>query len=98
MERGVSDSAQPRFRPGERVQAAVDLVNDGSYPEMPADALLVTAGEAGEVVQIGAHVESRTNVYMVEFASRRVVGCLEDELAPLDAATSCIVADERDTP
>ena len=81
----MADSAEPRFRLGQPVQAAIDLVNDGSYPDRPEDALLVRAGERGEVVQIGAHVESQTNVYIIEFASRLVVGCLESEIAPLDA-------------
>jgi nitrogen fixation protein NifZ len=81
----MSDSAAPRFQWGQPVLAATDLFNDGSYPEAPVDALLVAAGERGEVVQIGAHVESRTNVYLVEFADRRVIGCFEAEILPLPA-------------
>lgn len=66
---------------GQRVSAAVDLYNDGSYPDQPAQALLVTVGQVGEVVQVGTHTESNTTVYLVEFGARRVVGCLEEELA-----------------
>jgi nitrogen fixation protein NifZ len=62
------------------VQARVDLFNDGSYPDQPAEALLVSAGSAGEVVQVGMHEETSTPVYMVEFVAGRVVGCLEEEI------------------
>jgi nitrogen fixation protein NifZ len=77
----MTDSANPRFQWGQPVWTLVDLFNDGSFPGVPETALLVTAGDRGEVVQIGAHVETSTNVYMVEFKDNRVVGCLEDELA-----------------
>ena len=70
----------PKYDWGQRVIAAVDLFNDGSYPDSPVDALLVERGVAGEVVQVGLHEESATPVYMVEFPSSRVVGCLEDEI------------------
>lgn len=79
----MSGSAQPRFQWGQPVRSVVDLFNDGSYPNWPEDALLVQSGDRGEVVQVGAHVESNTTVYLVEFSESRVVGCLEDEIAPL---------------
>ncbi|MEI2384409.1 nitrogen fixation protein NifZ [Breoghania sp. JC706] len=72
----------PKFDRGQRVTAAVDLVNDGSYPDMPENALLVDGGTEGEIVQVGMHTESNTPVYMVEFSETRVVGCLEEEIAP----------------
>jgi nitrogen fixation protein NifZ len=71
----------PIYQWGQRVSAAIDLYNDGSYPDRPADALLVTMGQIGEIVQIGAHTESNTPIYLVEFGERHVVGCLEEELA-----------------
>jgi nitrogen fixation protein NifZ len=70
----------PKFQWGQRVSAAGDLFNDGSYPDQPAEALLVKAGDQGEVVQVGTHVETGTHVYLVEFDGRRVVGCLEGEI------------------
>jgi nitrogen fixation protein NifZ len=73
---------EPQFRWGQPVQTVIDLFNDGSYPNLPADALIVTCGEIGEVVQVGAHVESNTTVYMIEFTGNRVVGCLQDEIEP----------------
>ncbi|MDR3516815.1 MAG: nitrogen fixation protein NifZ [Azospirillaceae bacterium] len=73
----------PRYQWGQRVRAAIDLHNDGSYPDQPALALLVGQGEPGEIVQIGTHTEANLPVYLVEFGDRRVVGCLEEEITPL---------------
>lgn len=75
----------PKFDWGQRVQAIADLVNDGSYPDKAPNALLVRAGEKGEVVQVGRHEESNTPVYLVEFSPDRVVGCLEEEIMLLEA-------------
>jgi len=73
---------EPKFQWGQRVSAASDLYNDGSFPDSPADALLVKAGDNGEIVQAGRHVETGTHIYLVEFAGNRVVGCLEGEIHP----------------
>jgi nitrogen fixation protein NifZ len=78
----MSDSAEPRFQWGQPVWAMDDLINDGSFPGLPEGALVVPAGQRGEVVRVGAHVESQTTVYLVEFPGDRVVGCLDDELSP----------------
>jgi nitrogen fixation protein NifZ len=72
----------PQYAWGQRVHAAVDLHNDGSYPDQPLDALLVSSGETGEVVQVGQHTDPGLVIYMVEFAVHRVVGCFEQELIP----------------
>jgi len=77
------EPAIPKYQWGQRVKTLVDLLNDGSYPQVPEKDLLASAGDVGEVVQVGTHVESNTPVYMVEFASKRVIGCLEDEISPL---------------
>jgi nitrogen fixation protein NifZ len=77
----MSDPEAPKFQWGQPVQTLNDLLNDGSYPDLPPDALIVRGGEGGEIVQIGAHVETNTTIYLVEFSENRVVGCLEDELA-----------------
>ena len=65
----------------------MDLYNDGSLPESPPDALLVVAGGPGEIVQVGHQAEANVPVYMVDFGVA-VVGCLEEELAPADAAVT----------
>jgi nitrogen fixation protein NifZ len=71
-----------RYDWGMRVRATVDLFNDGSHPGHEPQALLVKAGDPGEIVQIGEHVETETPIYIVEFAQNLVVGCLEDEIEP----------------
>ncbi|HXP90914.1 MAG TPA: nitrogen fixation protein NifZ [Fibrobacteria bacterium] len=69
----------PIYQWGQKVVAAKDLFNDGSYPELDPDALIVPDGRIGEIVQVGTHVDTNTAVYMVEFGPR-VVGCLEHEI------------------
>ena len=73
----------PEFQWGQRVSAAGDLFNDGSFPDHPAEALLVKAGDAGEIVQVGTHTESGMYIYLVEFGERLVVGCLAGEINPV---------------
>lgn len=73
----------PKYQWGQRVKAQIDLVNDGSFPNAPADALLVKVGDAGEIVQVGSHTDSNTPIYLVEFAENLVVGCLEEEILSL---------------
>jgi nitrogen fixation protein NifZ len=67
---------------GQPVVAATDLYNDGSVPDAPEDVLLVATGGPGEIVQVGHHAETNVPVYMVDFGVA-VVGCLEEEIAPL---------------
>lgn len=77
---------QPSFAWGQRVVALCDLHNDGSHPERAPDALLAAAGAVGEVVNVGHATEANEPVYLVEFVGAFgtvVVGCMEDELAPL---------------
>lgn len=73
----------PKFQWGQPVLAAEDLYNDGSFPEKELDALLVSQGSPGEIVQVGSHEESNTPVYLVEFQEGFVVGCLEEEISSL---------------
>jgi nitrogen fixation protein NifZ len=79
---------QPKYEWGQRVCAAIDLVNDGSHPEVPADALLVPAGGRGEIVQVGHHSEANLPVYLVEFEGGPVVGCLEEEITLAGVASA----------
>lgn len=73
----------PKYDWGMRVRATTDLFNDGSYPDFEPEALLVKAGDPGEIVQVGQHVESETTVYLVEFGERLVVGCFAEEIEPV---------------
>jgi nitrogen fixation protein NifZ len=75
---------EPKYQWGQRVVAALNLYNDGSFPDQPAEALLVRSGDSGEIVQVGTHTESNTPIYMVEFNERQVVGCLEEEITPVE--------------
>ena len=72
---------EPAYAWGQRVIALDDLVNDGSYPERPADDLLAARGSVGEVVNIGHAPDLNEPVYLVQFEGC-VVGCLEIELVP----------------
>jgi nitrogen fixation protein NifZ len=65
---------------GQKVYAEADLFNDGSYPDHPADALLVAAGTEGEIVQVGYHEEANLPIYLVEFPGGYVIGCFEEEI------------------
>ncbi len=73
----------PKFHWGQHVSAVSDLYNDGSYPDAPEDALLVEAGDKGEILNVGTHVETNTHIYLVEFKEKIVVGCFEDEISAL---------------
>lgn len=79
----MTEPQEMKLQWGQKVSANSDLFNDGSYPDHPADALLVKAGDLGEIVQVGTHVETNTHIYLVEFGGRLVVGCLEGEIAAL---------------
>ena len=72
---------EPAYAWGQRVIALDDLLNDGSYPERPADVLLAARGSVGEVVNIGHAQDLNEPVYLVQFDGC-VVGCLEIELVP----------------
>lgn len=72
---------EPTYAWGQRVIALDDLVNDGSYPDRPVDALLAARGSVGEIVKIGHAPDLNEPVYLVQFDGC-VVGCLEIELVP----------------
>jgi nitrogen fixation protein NifZ len=80
---------EPKFQWGQRVATQVEIFNDGTYPEVASEALLVALGAEGEIVQIGHHEEANVPVYMVEFSGQTpgnrpcVIGVLEEEIVPL---------------
>jgi nitrogen fixation protein NifZ len=75
------ETREPAYAWGQRVIALDDLVNDGSYPERPVDALLAARGSVGEIVNVGHAPDLNEPVYLVQFEGC-VVGCLEIELVP----------------
>jgi len=82
------EPAPPRFEWGQVVAAALDLYNDGSFPEQGEGALLVAQGRKGEVVRVGHYVAANQIVYLVDFGSGRVVGCREDEIVLADTTSA----------
>lgn len=74
----------PKFRIDQRVRARVELRNDGSHPQVAADALLAGAGAWGVILRVGRHAEAGIDVYLVEFDGV-VLGCTEDEIADADS-------------
>lgn len=75
------DIRLPKYQWGQRVKALIDLYNDGSFPNRPDKALLVGVGDQGEIVQVGQHTEAN----LVEFGAQLVVGCLEEEISPVES-------------
>lgn len=76
----MNEPKQPKYAMGQMVRAAVDLYNDGSFPDRPVDELLVGSGEAGEVVRVGWREDTGEPLYLVDFASGVAVGCWEAEI------------------
>lgn len=73
---------EAKYQWGQRIVATTDLFNDGSYPDREPEALLVSNGTPGEIVNVGHHEENNLPIYLVEFQEGSVVvGCLEEEIA-----------------
>jgi nitrogen fixation protein NifZ len=70
------------FQPGQRIRAAENLFNDGTYSEQFSHALLVRRGEAGDIIRVALHEKTGSVVYIVEFALNQIIGCMERELMP----------------
>jgi nitrogen fixation protein NifZ len=78
------DLRTAKYSWGLLVQAANDLLNDGSHPAAAEGSLLVRQGTAGEIVNIGHHPEANLPVYLVDFGGA-LVGVLEEEIQPAAA-------------
>lgn len=74
---------EPKFQWGQPVITLIDLVNDGSYPDIEADALLQSAGARGDIVNVGIIEETGDPIYLVEFPDEKVIGVLEEEIRPI---------------
>jgi nitrogen fixation protein NifZ len=75
----MNEPRDAQYQWGQQVVALVDLVNDGTYPDLAPDAILADIGSEGEIVQVGHHTETNQPVYMVDF-NGLVIGCLEEEI------------------
>ena len=79
----MAEPKEPKYQWGQPVATTVDLVNDGSYPDTPLEALLAAQGTPGEIVNIGLVEETGDPVYLVEFQDGKVIGVFEEEISPV---------------
>ncbi len=78
----MAEAQTAKYQWGQPVTTTVELINDGSYPEIALDALLQNAGATGEIVNVGVIEETGAPIYLVEFADGKVIGVFEDEICP----------------
>jgi len=78
----MAEPREPKYRWGQPVSTTADIVNDGSYPDVPLEALLAAQNERGEIVNVGLVEETGEPVYLVEFPDGKVVGVFEEEISP----------------
>jgi nitrogen fixation protein NifZ len=76
----MAEAREPKFQWGQPVSTNVDLINDGSYPDAPLEALLAPTGSRGEIVNVGVIEETGDPIYLVEFPDGKVIGVFEEEL------------------
>ncbi|MCC8935749.1 nitrogen fixation protein NifZ [Bradyrhizobium sp. Arg62] len=73
----------PKYRRGQRVKTAVDLINDGSFPNTEPAGVLLAAGATGEIIRVAIHTEANVPIYTVDFGEQLLIGCLEEEITVL---------------
>jgi nitrogen fixation protein NifZ len=78
----MAEAQTAKYQWGQPVTTTVELINDGSYPEIALDALLQNTGATGEIVNVGVIEETGAPIYLVEFADGKVIGVFEDEICP----------------
>jgi nitrogen fixation protein NifZ len=82
------------LEPGDMVFAAIEIRNDGSVPELPAEALLAQPGARGVLLNTG-HLEEQPDavLYLVRFEDENnelgpPVGCWPEEIMIEEPAAS----------
>ncbi|WP_018319608.1 nitrogen fixation protein NifZ [Bradyrhizobium sp. WSM2793] len=73
----------PKYRRGQRVKTAVDLINDCSFPNKEPEGVLLAAGATGEIINVAIHTEANVPIYIVDFGEQLLIGCLEEEITVL---------------
>ena len=74
----------PRFLPGQKVRALVQIRNDGTLPGAARGAFIVEAGDEGYVTGIGEFLQ-RYYIYTVDFVARgRLVGMRGGEIEAME--------------
>ena len=77
------DPRLPKYQWGQRVRGLIDLVNDGSFPNAPEDALLVGVGRRSARSSRSARMSRPTRRSTSSNSSEKyVIGCLEEEIEP----------------
>lgn len=79
----MAEPKEPKYQWGQPVTTTTDLINDGTYPDSPIDAILASAGVRGEIVNVGVVEETGDPVYLVELSDGKVVGVFEEEISPV---------------
>ena len=76
-----------QLQPGDMIYAAIDILNDGSIPDLAEGELIAAAGCRGVLINTG-HLEENEeqSVYLVRFENEQSellppVGCWPEELA-----------------
>jgi nitrogen fixation protein NifZ len=77
----MAEQQIPKYQWGQTISSQTDITNDGSYPDVPVEGMLVEQGTQGEIVNVGNIEETGTPIYLVEFSNGKVVGVLEEEIA-----------------
>lgn len=84
-EQDVEIERPPRFLPGDKVVARLNVKNDGTYPGRDIGERLVHKGDVGYVRDIGTFLQ-QFYIYAVEWVDRGIlVGMRARELNALDA-------------
>jgi len=77
----MNEPQMPKFEWVQAVKAVINLFNDGTFPGVELNALLISSGTPGEIVNIGAVEATGKILYLVEFTSGQVIGVFENEIA-----------------
>lgn len=73
-----------RYKIGDTVKTKKKIRNDGTFPGLDWDAMLLEKGEVGVILDTGTFLLTKT-VYTVYFPRLGIfVGCLEHELEAID--------------
>ncbi|WP_407120862.1 nitrogen fixation protein NifZ [Bradyrhizobium sp. STM 3561] len=79
----MTQRGSPKYRRGQRVKTAVDLINDDSFPDTKPDGVLLAAGAIGEIINVAIHTQANVPIYIVDFGDQLLIGCLEEEITVL---------------
>lgn len=71
---------EPKYKVGDIVKTRIKIKNDGTYPGLSWNEVLLPKGAEGVVIDIGRFLQTQV-VYVVNFLEYgKIVGCLEHEI------------------